>query len=86
MKVDTQGFEMEVLKGAPQTLAQTSVLMLEMSLAPLYEGGARFGELFDYVIGQGFACIGIHRGFCDLEAMEMLQVDGLFARPQGARP
>ena len=38
LKIDTQGYEGQVLDGAPETLARTHLLMLELSLVPLYEG------------------------------------------------
>jgi FkbM family methyltransferase len=80
MKLDTQGFEFEVLKGAERALAQTRVVMLEMSLVPLYEGGADFAQLFGFLAERGFTCVGLHKGFTDLQRMEMLQVDGVFVR------
>src|SRR3546814_4488279 len=41
LKIDTQGFELEVLKGAQQTLADIPAILLEMSLTPLYKGAPR---------------------------------------------
>lgn len=80
MKVDTQGFELEVLKGAANTLPQTRLLLTEMSLSPLYAGGVSFEELYGYLQAQGYRCIGLFNGFSDLGRLEMLQVDGMFVR------
>jgi FkbM family methyltransferase len=80
IKADTQGFELEVMKGAPETLRRTRVLMLEMSLARLYEGGARLGELYGFVEDAGFRCIALTEGFADYDRNEVLQVDGIFVR------
>lgn len=80
LKIDTQGFELEVLKGAPVTLALSEVVMVEMSLANLYEGGASFAGLYSFLESNGFRCISLCEGFVDLSRNEVLQVDGVFVR------
>lgn len=80
LKIDTQGFEMEVLRGARETLADVPVILLEMSLTPLYKGAPRFGELFDALEGLGYRCVGLTQGFADHRRHELLQADGLFIR------
>ncbi len=57
LKLDTQGFELRVLRGAPETLTKTAVAMVEMSLSPLYEGGASFVDMFRFFEESGFRCI-----------------------------
>lgn len=80
IKVDTQGFELEVLRGAPATLARTAVVVLELSLTPLYRGGARVPEVWEHLETAGFRCIALTEGFADLTKQEVLQVDGVFIR------
>lgn len=80
MKLDTQGFELEVVRGATETLKRTEVIMAEMSLARLYEGGARFAELYRAIEDAGFRCIALTEGFADYDRNEVLQVDGVFVR------
>ena len=38
VKIDTQGFETEVLKGAKESLPSITGVQLELSIVPLYEG------------------------------------------------
>ncbi len=83
MKLDTQGFELHVLGGAPVTLARTAVAMVEMSLTPLYEGGASFVDVYRFFEENGFRCITLTQGFADHERNELLQVDGVFVRKDG---
>jgi len=83
LKLDTQGFELEVLKGATQTLAKTTALMIEISLAPTYEGIPRLGDLVNFVEDAGFRCIALTEGFANYERNEVLQVDGVFVRNEG---
>jgi FkbM family methyltransferase len=80
LKLDTQGFELQVLRGAPKVLADTAVVLCEMSLTPLYDGGAEFLELFEFLEQRGFRCISLVQGFADHVRHELLQVDGIFVR------
>lgn len=80
LKLDTQGFEMEVLKGASATLSDVAIILVEMSIVPLYRGGASFVDIFDYLERQGFKCISLVQGFADHVRNELLQVDGVFVR------
>jgi len=80
LKIDTQGFELEVLKGAAQTLQETPVVLLEMSLHPLYQGAAGFAELYAWMEQAGYRCVGITEGFVNVVTDELLQADALFVR------
>lgn len=80
LKIDVQGFEAEVIAGAPATLGQSTVVYLEMSLQPLYGGELLFNEISGLLMQSGFRCAGLFPGHFDAEKGEMLQVDGLFVR------
>ncbi len=80
MKLDTQGFELRILSGAPNILAQTSLLMVEMSLVDLYDGGPGFAEMYRFLEAKGFRCVSLVQGFADNKRHELLQVDGVFVR------
>jgi len=80
LKIDTQGYEMPVLQGAAGLMPRVRGLQVEMSLVPLYEGQLLFRELFDWVVGQGFALHGVIPGFGDQATGRMLQMDGIFFR------
>ena len=80
LKIDTQGFELEVLRGATETLKRTAAVMLEMSLTSLYRGGGTFCEVYGYLESAGFRCIALTEGFADIVRNEVLQVDAVFVR------
>jgi FkbM family methyltransferase len=80
LKIDTQGFELEVLKGATAMLPDVPVVLLEMSLVTIYEGGAGFAELYAWMEQAGYRCIGITEGLSDVQRNEQLQADAVFVR------
>ena len=47
LKIDVQGFEKAVLAGAPESLARTNFLLIELNYMPQYIGGSWFGELHE---------------------------------------
>jgi FkbM family methyltransferase len=80
MKIDTQGYESQVLKGAARSLAQIDTIQIEMSLAPLYAGQALFGDLYARLTGSGYALVGVENNFGDARTGHLLQMDGIFHR------
>ena len=79
LKVDTQGFEREVLAGGAETVAQCIGLQLELSFVPLYAGGMLVDEAIGWAYSQGFHLVGIEQGYA-APSGEILQVDGVFIR------
>lgn len=80
LKIDTQGYEWEVLDGARATLPQYRGLLIELSLVPLYEGQHLWMELIARLQEAGFTLWTIKPVFHDAEDGRTLQVDGLFLR------
>ena len=52
--IDTQGADFLVLKGFGAFLDRLEGIYVEISEEPLYEGGARFDEIRQYLIDKGF--------------------------------
>jgi len=80
LKVDTQGFELQVLQGATELLRRIVGMQLELSLVSLYEGQALFWELTDWVQRVGFCIWGIIPGLTDNASGRLLQTDVVFFR------
>ena len=57
LKLDTHGFEAEILAGARDTLRQTAALVVEAYNFELRPGVMRFPELCQYLEEIGFRCI-----------------------------
>ena len=82
LKIDTQGFEMPVLRGAGALIDQVSLIEVELSLVPLYAGQALLTEVWNNIEAMGFTPIWVEQGFSDLREARLLQVDALFVRSQ----
>lgn len=54
LKVDTQGFDLEVLKGAPETLRRTAAVQLEASVLPIYRQMPDMIEALSMLRASGF--------------------------------
>jgi FkbM family methyltransferase len=80
LKIDTQGYERQVLDGAGDLLPAFAAVSLELSFVPLYEGQQLFDELTQRLRDSGFTLYGLDAGFGDPRTGRMLQCDGLFVR------
>ena len=78
LKIDTQGFEEQVLKGASKSLSKIKGLQLELSLVPLYENQKLFIEMVEIIKSFGFNVYSIQQGFTNKQTGRVLQVDTVF--------
>lgn len=54
LKVDVQGAELDVLKGAEEVLKETEYVLLEVSFFKFFESGPEFGDVIEYMKRLGF--------------------------------
>jgi len=54
IKLDTQGSELDILRGAKRTLESVSVVQAEVEFNPMYEGQPLFGDVDRFLRDQGF--------------------------------
>lgn len=80
LKIDTQGFEWEVLDGAPLVLGRVSGIVIELSIIPLYEGQHLWRHMVERLEAEGFTLWGIQPGFTDQSTGRTLQFDAIFMR------
>lgn len=81
LKIDTQGYETQVLSGSRGLMPRVQGLQLEMSLVPLYDGQVIFRDILDLVSQEGFELMNIVPGFSDVTTGRLLQIDGIFFKP-----
>ncbi len=79
LKIDVQGFELDVLKGARATLDWIDAVFVECSFVELYSGQPLIGEVIAHVAAHGFELAGVYGVSYDAEG-RCLQADCLFRR------
>lgn len=79
LKVDVQGFEMSVLKGAEKLLNAFQYVYVECSFVELYIGQALAHEIIDYLGSHRFIIQGVYNTQFD-EHGKAIQADFLFGR------
>ena len=66
LKIDTQGYEEEVIDGALKILNKVYIILIELSLIPLYENQTLWLDFIDKLDGHGFEIWSIQRGLLTL--------------------
>lgn len=74
-KIDTQGYELHVLRGAEQIMPRITGILVEASLVPLYDGQPLLAEVVAFLDAHGFAIIDLLPEFQHPQHGQMLQVD-----------
>lgn len=80
LKLDVQGYELNVLRGAALSLPELVGIQVEVSFVPLYEHGALFDEVLSLLADEGMSVVQIEPGFLDERSGQLLQADVLLMR------
>lgn len=80
LKIDTQGFEWEVLEGAKNTLHLVNGVIVELSLVPLYDGQRLWKDIINKLENEGFTLWALQEVFTDPNTGQSLQFDGIFIK------
>ena len=80
IKIDTQGYETQVMNGAKKLMSQIVGLQVEISLVPLYKGQCLFDEMLKKLKNDGFELWSISSVLSDPNTAQLLQVDATFFR------
>ncbi|MGZ5441417.1 MAG: FkbM family methyltransferase [Thermoanaerobaculia bacterium] len=59
LKIDVQGYEMAVLRGATSLLERCKYVLLEVSFRFAYQGNAHVADIFAMMRERGFVCLDI---------------------------
>ncbi len=84
LKIDVQGYENHVLRGASETLAKVAYVITEASFETLYQGQGSVADTFALLAPYGFRFRGVLEQLTCPTDDRILQADLLFAR-DGAR-
>lgn len=80
LKVDVQGFELNVLRGGLKILSKVDFLLLEVTYQTLYKNQPLFGDVYKFLNKQGFDFAGSLDSLASPENEAILQSDALFIR------
>ncbi|MCB0589434.1 MAG: FkbM family methyltransferase [Phaeodactylibacter sp.] len=79
LKIDTQGYEKEVIAGASQTIGQATGLKIEIPLYPIYEhADFTFYDILEFTKANGFQPYSFNVEGVDLNTGRVNTIDGLF--------
>lgn len=87
LKMDTQGFDLEVLAGAgPEALRSVVALQSEVSLVPTYVGAPRWLEALARYEALGFQVTGLFPVWHDPDTGRVVEFDAVLVRPEAVLP
>ena len=79
LKIDVQGFELDVIKGATGLLSAIDVIYAEMSYIELYKGQPLYSDIIAFLHDYGFAVAGVYNQSDDT-GLGAIQADVLLQR------
>ncbi len=80
LKIDTQGFERQVIEGGRAILESIPLIQLECSLVALYEGADLIEQMIAYMRGLGYEPVDFTPTFHHRDSGLLMQADVLFLR------
>lgn len=60
LKIDTQGYDLEVMKGCARWLNKVALLQSEISITPIYDQMPHYTQALEYYESLGFSLIDLH--------------------------
>ena len=85
LKLDTQGFDLNVLRGARDSLARVVAVQSELSVKPIYEQMPDYREVIDYLVAAGFELSGMFPVNLDAN-LAVVELDGIFINRRFTQP
>lgn len=79
LKLDVQGFELGVLEGASSFLTSVGFVLVELSLADLFENGSQIEDVWRFLRHHGFKYTSLMDTYYSHELKEVTQMDVLFS-------
>jgi FkbM family methyltransferase len=80
LKIDTQGYEHEVLRGALSVMDQIRFIEVELSVQELYAGQKLYIELLNMLDKLNYKLISLEKSFEDKSNGTLLQFDAIFCK------
>jgi FkbM family methyltransferase len=84
LKLDTHGFEAQILEGASESLKETEVLIIECYNFEIADGSLLFDQMCRYLREKGFRCLDLFDILYRSSDLAFWQADFLFVRSDRA--
>ncbi len=79
LKIDTQGYEKQVLAGGRQTLPRLKGILMELAIVQLYQGNWQFHEALEFMAAAGFIPAQMQAvNYGAVDKVSLVEVDCLF--------
>lgn len=83
LKIDVQGAELDVLRGASETLERSEYVLLESSLFMFFRGGPVVRDVLEFMGSRGFSLYDLIKGHYRPLDGALAQVDLAFVKTEG---
>jgi FkbM family methyltransferase len=80
LKIDVQGYELEVLKGAKSCLNFIDLIIVETSFYELYQNQPLFNDIFKFLLEKNYQYKGNFDQIVDPSTGRILQADAIFIK------
>lgn len=80
LKMDTQGYERNVLEGARESLPRIAVVQMEVEFVPLYAGETLFPEMHAWMEARGYRLWHLEPGWIDPATEALFGVEAFYLR------
>ncbi len=81
LKIDTQGYERQVLEGGSEALKQIVGVQMELPVVHLYKNTWSFAEALTYMSKRGFVLAQITPvNWLSEDSVSAVEIDGIFRR------
>ena len=80
LKLDTQGYDLEVIRGATESLPKIQALQAEVSFKPIYQSMTGYQETIATLVAQGFDVVDFMPVTRDREGLAVIEMDCVMVR------
>lgn len=80
LKIDTQGYELNVLNGALAILDRIELIQLETAFFETYHGATLVGDMIRFLDDIGYRVVSVEPGWENPKTGELLEADFIFGR------
>lgn len=80
LKMDTQGFDKQVLLGSQTTLEKAAILLTELSFKQIYEGMPNHIDMLVEIQSLGFELAGLYPVSRERRSLALIEADGIFVK------